>query len=281
MEYRFAKLTRQEAAACLIAERVLGAVAEQWDVDGRQGAVDARLTLADGRIAAFEVTAHAADGALQADALLGRDDNQWPLPGEWWWSVKVGSVRDIPRLKKIYEAAALRCEANGVTRPEELRRRLLVPDPDVDWLVKESSSTMFGHPEVPARDGDKVRSAMVVTAGRGGGVDQSLNGLSVALAEAFQEPNLARHLRKVANAGCDERHLFIPIHLSALPFAVLDGLATGDRLPPDPPPLPVDMTHLWLAPPFSRRVLLWGPDGWQQHHPYENDTSSPRAGPEL
>jgi hypothetical protein len=54
---RLAGLNRQERAACLIAERVLRAEATPWDVNGRQGAVDAMfLTLPGDRTAAFEVT---------------------------------------------------------------------------------------------------------------------------------------------------------------------------------------------------------------------------------
>ncbi|GAB2675773.1 hypothetical protein GCM10027088_63720 [Nocardia goodfellowii] len=68
----------------------------------------------------------------------------------------------------------------------------------------------------------------------------------------------------------DERHLFIPVHLSALPFSVVDGLMTSESVPPDPPPLPEEITHLWLAPPFSRRVLLWDGFTWTNHLPYDN-----------
>jgi len=46
---RLAGLDEGEVAACLIAERVLGCRALPWDRAGRQGAVDAMLTLADGQ----------------------------------------------------------------------------------------------------------------------------------------------------------------------------------------------------------------------------------------
>jgi len=56
------------------------------------------------------------------------------------------------------------------------------------WLVEESTSDMWGHPQVAAVDGDKIRDTMVVPAGRGGGVDHSLAGLKQALIEAFAKP---------------------------------------------------------------------------------------------
>jgi hypothetical protein len=117
MSDRLDRLSPQEKAACLIAETVLGAVATAWDVDGRQGVVDAMLRLPDGRTAAFEVTALAEVGALQTEALLGNDDFGWPSPGRWWWTVQVGSARDLPRLRTAYRHIALLCEAAGVTRP--------------------------------------------------------------------------------------------------------------------------------------------------------------------
>jgi len=257
-------LSQQERFACLVAQHLLGAKAHAWDTDGRQGAVDAMLALADGRRASFEVTSLAAPGALQTDSLLHRDGYAWPCPGQWWWTVQVGDIRDLPRLREIYPGIVLRCEIVGATRPEQLRWRLHERDPDLRWLVEESSSDMVGHPDVPCREGDLVRDAMVVPAGRGGGGDAALTGLRQALLDAFREPHLARHIQKVAASDGDERHLFITVHWSALPFSVAYGLWTGDALPPDAPPLPTGVTHLWLTG-LGQRVLLGDANGWQQH----------------
>ncbi len=227
------------------------------------------LVLPGGRHAAFEVTAVAAAGALQTDALLRRDDFSWPSSGRWWWTVQVGSPRDLPRLRESYGHIALLCESHGATRPQQLWSRRADVDPDVAWLVDESTSEMWGHPEVPATDGDTVRDTMVVPAGRGGGVDHSLSGLKQALIEVFAEPPMPRHLEKLARAEADERHLFVPLHRSGLPFSGADGLWTGTALPPEPPPLPAEVMHLWLAPQLGSRVLMGTPRGWEQHQPYD------------
>lgn len=232
MENRLERLTRKEQAASRIAERALGAKADPWDVEGRQGAVDARLTLPDGRIAAFEVTAHAA-ASCKPTHCWGGTTNEWPSPGQWWWSIQIGSVKGAAAPARHLRGRRPSLRSACVTRSEDLRRLLLAPDPDVDWLAMEALSSMQGHPDVPAKDGAKIRHTSVVAREGGGGVDHALAGLRKALLEALQEPNLARHLNKVANAGCDERLLFIIIRLSALPYAVLDGLAFGDRLPPN------------------------------------------------
>jgi hypothetical protein len=48
------------------------------------------------------------------------------------------------------------------------------------------------------------------------------------------------------------------------PFGKFD-----DPLPPEPPPVPDHITHLWLAPDSSKRVLIWShPDGWRNFLPY-------------
>lgn len=264
---RLAGLRNDEKVACLIAERVTGGVAAPWDVDGRQGAVDAMLTMPDGRTAAFEVMSYDEDHGIQIDKLLYADENHWPAVGESWWTVQVGSRADLPRLRESYARIVLACEAAGVERPDQLWRRPAVAHPDITWLVEESSSNMWGHPDVPAVEGARVRHVMVTSTGRGGGVDTSLQGLHAALGELFDQPVVAKHLRKLAKAEADERHLCLILHRSALPFAVADGLWTGATLPPDAPPLPDQVTHLWLLPELGGRVLLWTPHGWQQHRP--------------
>jgi len=257
------RLDWQEKAACLLAVRVLEAAeAEAWDVDGRQGVVDAVLTLRDGRKAAFEVTNLAAEGALKLAMLLAKDNHKWPLPGDWWWNIEVGSLEDLRRLKQCYENIILICEHAGEPYPYQIAWEPSA-HPDLQWLVSESSSQMTGYPNQLAKD-LKNPGAMVVPVAGGGFIDESLSGFANALSAAFKSPNIEKHFEKLAKADADERHLFIPLHDSALPFSISSELVFEDTLPPDPPPLPDSVTHLWLAPEGSRRVLLWSRDaGWR------------------
>jgi hypothetical protein len=119
-------LNPQEMQACLLAERVLHAVARAHDIGGIHGAVDAMLTLQDGRTAAFEVTNVAAEGALQTANLLARDNHRWPLPGQWFWSIEVGSPADLKRLRRCYEKIILICERRGVAYPHQMHATTLV-----------------------------------------------------------------------------------------------------------------------------------------------------------
>ncbi len=264
-------LSRQEREACLIAERSLGAVATAWDGQHRHGAVDAMLTLRDGRTAAFEVTNLAAKGALHTASLLARDNHKWPLPGKWFWTIEIGSPEDLRRLKKCYQKIILICEAAGVAHPERQLGWSPSADPDLQWLVQESRSNIRGHPQQHVTH-MKNPAALVVPASGGGFIDESMSGFAAELGAAFaKSPHIQSHFEKLARADADERHLFIALHDSALPFSITSGLAFGKALPPEPPPVPDYISHLWLAPAFSRRVLLWSrEEGWRNLSPYDS-----------
>jgi hypothetical protein len=259
----FEHLDRQEEAACLIAVSVLDAVeAEAWDIPGRQNAVDVMLTLRGGRKAAFEVTNLAGEGAIHLVMLLAKDKHKWPLPGDWWWHIEVGSVGDLRRLKGCYENIIRICERARQPYPYEIAWEESAHE-DLKGLVYQSSSEMTGYPDQLARN-MKNPGAMVVPVGGAGVIDESLSGVADALSEAFKSPHIVDHFDKLARAEADQRHLFIPLHGSALPFSVSSELVFEDTLPPEPPPLPEHVTHLWLKPEGSRQVLLWSRDaGWR------------------
>lgn len=263
---RLRGLDTQEMAACLIAERTLGAIGEPWDVDGRQGAVDVMLTLTDGRTAAFEVTNLAPRGALETTKRLAADDFKWPLPGKWWWTIEVGSPKHLTRLKRAYEKIILLCEAQNVTHPERIGFHPNA-DPDLRWLVQDSTCSMIGHPELGPEKG-----AHVVPQGDGGAVDDTLSGFSYALTAAFDaDPSIGKHFDKLANADADERHFFVMLYTGVLPFPIFSVLMFDDPLPQERPEVPDHITHLWLAPNYSQRVLLWDRShGWQNIYPYSN-----------
>lgn len=261
-------LSQEEQGACIIAERCLGVVAQAWDVQGRQGEVDAILTYPDGRTAAFEVTILAADEALWTEGALARDKHFWPSAGDWVWTISIGSPRDIPRLKKTYEKIIRICEADDVERPHTLLGWSPDADPDVKWLVQESSSQMTGHRDVPA---DQWPGVMVTPQARGGAVDHTMSGFADALGVEFKQPHIPEHFEKLERADTDERHLFIPLHDSALPFGIASELIDETLPPPEPPPVPDYIDYLWIAPRFSRRVLVWnGADGWKNCFPYDS-----------
>jgi len=270
-----AGLDNAERLACRVAERVTGAQARAEDVPGlseRTGAVDAFLTYADGRIAAFEVTRIASNQkALQLENLLGREAFGWTLPGQWWWDVSISDVGDLPRLRQCFKKVVLLCEAMGVTSPDHLvLRDNDTLDDDLIWLVEESSVSLHGHPDTPAKAGAQIRRALVAPAATGGLVDDSLNGLNNALVCAFSAGHLPGHIAKLVRTPADEKHLFMIVHHTDLSFEVASALMFGATVPSGPAWLPAGISHLWLAPVFSNRVLVGTTSGWVQAYPYGN-----------
>lgn len=257
---RLSGLSPAERRACEIVEHCLGVAAHPWDVAGRQGAVDAILRYPDGVTAAFEVTRLGDEGKFQLDSILARDDHEWPLPGDWMWSVHIGSARDVPKLKAVYEDVIMWCEPRGITRPRDVGWGIRVPTA-VEWLIQESSSHMTGYPDLAHRS-----FAMVVPRGSGGTVDHQLAGFGCALAEAFaSRPHIADHFEKLARAEHNHRHLFVILHGDVLGFGIMYELSTGTTLPTAIPPVPQHISDLWLVPEYSRRVLHWcrTTNGWQ------------------
>ncbi len=127
---------------------------------------------------------------------------------------------------------------------------------------------MTGHPEA------KDPYVMLVPKASGGAVDTHLTGLNEALSESFaQQSHIVPHFEKLQRADADERHLFVPVHYTGVNDSVSLGLMFhNDALPSDPPPVPEYIDALWLAPQFSRRVLLWTRDeGWRNLYPYDDE----------
>ncbi|MUL58485.1 hypothetical protein FZI85_04050 [Mycobacterium sp. CBMA293] len=269
---RLKDLKPDEVMACLIAERVLDVVAEPWDVNGAQGVPDAKLIYPDGSTAAFEVTKLAADGVFETASILSKDRHRWSVPGQWFWSIEVGrNAADVRKLKDCYQEIILACEAAEVDDPShEFGWRPTAPA-NVRWLVQESSCTMRGHRGMPAAN-MKNPGVQVVPDMGGGWIDQHLTGFAVGIKEAFDgAPHIAGHFEKLGKANADERHLFIPLHDTAMPFPVTTVLMFEDTLPPEAPPVPDHITHLWLLPNYGRRVLLWSRNrGWRNVYPYDD-----------
>jgi hypothetical protein len=254
-----------EQAACLIAERALGAAAAAYDVPPRQGVVDAFLDYPDGRRGAFEVTQLAIDGgaSLQLQSLLRSDGYRWPSPGKWWWTIQIGDPRDRLRLLDSYTKIILHCESVGVTDP-----RYLAPDDvdaDVQWLVVgESSVQMQGYPTVPATDGDRPRGAMITQPSTWGGWDETFSLLDEALSKAFRKTHIQDHVAKLDRTQADERHLFLVVDVYDWPFSLFNALGSGDSLPAGAPALPHGLTHLWLATVYCHRILIGTSAGWTE-----------------
>jgi hypothetical protein len=243
---------------------------QPYDCAGRQGAVDALLRYRDGRVGALEVTWLAAPGAQQLDRLVAAEAFSWELPGRWQWTVAISDPRDLPRLRRCFISVVLWCEAHEIENPRQYWRAHGEPIPeDVLWAAS-GSVTFLGNRRALSVNPDGRRGhAWLTHYASGVLVDHSLAGLTDALQTALGETHMPRHLEKLRlHPDVDERHLFLPVHLTGLGDQIGDALLMGTTLPPETPPLPEKVTHLWLAHHFGERVLLGTADGWSERHPY-------------
>lgn len=256
---------RNEFQAAQFVAAVTGAAAEPWDIKGRRNAVDAMLHYPGGRRAALEVTSFAAEGAHQLDSLIGRTGYRWPVSGKWDWSALITGPSDYARLRKHYTDITQLCENHRVMRPAQLPREVIESDPELLWLVDESTSELIGIPDDPSDGPDYTpRFSVIATWEMARSFDGELIGLADALGDTLATPTMISHIAKLARADADERHLFVILHQNGLPPAVTAALIMGDALPHEIPQLPRGVSHLWLAAPFAR-VLVLTDNGWQQY----------------
>ncbi|WP_156251958.1 hypothetical protein [Pseudactinotalea terrae] len=272
MESDLSGLDERERFVAVAVARATGARPQAWDVDGRQGAVDALLHYGDGRTGALEVTSHAGSGVEQTYSLLGQADFGWPLPGRWWWSANVGDAHDLPRFSDCYEAVILLCEAHDVPHPELLPWHVLDREPDARWLAWETDSSLIGHPSVPAIRADGERSKMMITpAGSGGVLDESLQGLPAAVEQLLEVPHISRRLAKVLTFDADEHHLAVALRQGAIPDPLYMVMMFEPKgLPDRDPTVPDGISHLWLLTGSGVSLIGWAAgSGWTDHRVFD------------
>lgn len=270
----------EELLAFAVVQSVLQVDYDHWDTGttDRQGAVDAHLRYRDGHEAALEVTTLGVAADMEFDALLAREGFTWPSGGDWWWHIDIPNPRELRRIRRIYPNVIGRCEAAGVTTPRDLPANERDSDVDLSWLLYESTARFRGLPGVPNRrpSGNSL-GAFVSSGARGGFVDENLAGLHTELTKALNGPTLNRRVTKLLSDPLPERQLFVIIKMTALDFSSYLGLMDGERLLPDPPPLPTGITHLWLMPAHGRHVYLWSRSSWSLHCPVgPYDPEAPR-----
>lgn len=178
------------------------------------------------------------------------------------WFVTVSATCELRYLDQQLEPLLARLEADGqvfecVEGEESLR---LDPSATVarllDLGVVELSS-------VPSGPGQQAVSRLYTT----GIVGPIVIRWPVVLdwiSDTLASPRFADVRTKLDLTGADQRHVFIGVTFTS-PGDVYFALDLREHsLPPDPPTLPNEITHLWLMhAPFPDRCLVWSPDrGW-------------------
>ncbi len=265
-----AKYRPEEKYAFNVVGRVLGVEVEPFDIEGRQGAVDALLHYLDGRCAALEVSSIGPQDEARILNFLDSNGIRRDIVGlTQLWSVylpKTFRPRDLPSI----DAALLECERSGFGSlsqglfDEKLR----------DLLILGVSADVITMPQ-PVAD----PRAYVQVRGVGGGGGEGIQPLPGELAEHLRAPGMRENIEKLAASGFAERHLFLMVRPSAFSFPVYDELSSDGTLPAEPPQLPEGLSEVWLA---SERieggvVRATARGEWHRVAVEESDQVSPKS----
>ncbi|MGW4525662.1 hypothetical protein [Amycolatopsis sp. NPDC004378] len=261
-----AALSPQETAAVEVVGRVLDATAHPGEDRG-----GISLVRPDGRRVALAESTVGEQRELGLAHLRRESDLRWTAPARWWWLVTVGDVRCLSRVRDVFPVAARACEAHGVTTPAELPVPVTAAVPDLHWLVHTAPARLVGHPEKL----DEPATVSVTPAH--GRAPADMATVAPALERWLVTAQAARALATLARRRADERHLYLTVDYTGLASDAFDALVRADGVPQEPLRNRGDLSHLWVAPVFGRRVLLWShQDGWSGHEPYPTSAAIDR-----
>jgi hypothetical protein len=245
------------AVACI--SMALGVDVDVHDDGSAPSMYDLNIVYPNRAPGAVEVTA-AADPEITALARLAYQGERWIIPGiAGGWAVSLEASAKVKSLRANLPAILRTLEEQGIrwARPEVWWE----PGPYDEALRSLGVVHLFqGGTDFPGsvylipEPGLERTAGMVPTEGR---------PLLDWLTEWLARPDKVDNLAKLAASGADERHLFLVVPAFAeAPFAVTDLLMRdGAPLPNDPPELPPEVTHVWVAGTWSSGSgMRWSPE---------------------
>ncbi|MET9634619.1 hypothetical protein ABZX92_44965 [Lentzea sp. NPDC006480] len=251
-----------EAFALAVVGRVLGVNVEEYDVDGRQAAVDALLHYPDGRIAALEVSSLGPVDEARIMNVLDKQGHKRTIKGlSSCWMTQV--PRDFhPGKFRLLEGALLHCDDRGITDLKDAVETSAAAAELVDLGVR-GVATMEQVKDAPI--------VWVIPAPIGGFTGTGGLDLADVVTAALLDEKMTGKIEKLAASGHDERHLFLSVRPLAFSFAVYDNLCFGGPLPTEPPKLPGGLSELWLASGFKEGGVVRAIAGhaWRREHPFD------------
>ena len=226
------------------AEQVAQAVVEAVEVgatmrpksEQSHGEHDFDLHYPDGRIATLEVTAAMDENAERTIAALRDNRKGGPFakraPGRQGWYIHPGRNANINRVRSQADAYLARVEADGLTKFFSSTDAADYDSVRQIWNdLQIVGGTVFQW---------KTPETIGISAPGGGGAVS----VSAFLRAVSTEANKPDNLRKLREAGTEERHLFVYIDmLNFLPWvAFVDSDPPADAQDP-----PDGITHVWAA----------------------------------
>lgn len=234
-----------------VIELLHGVTLEQFDRDGRQGAVDYVFTSPSGDGAVEITTYRDSRAAAWFSKLSNSETIECLSPRAWTVVVELGMKLD--QLKQRLPAVVAACDRYRVDHPDRVPATEW--DADVQWFV---STGINLYPSAASRPGT-VRVQMPPTMGF-----PSNEGLDRDLDQMMSDAKIATKLRKLRDhRDVTERHLAIGVDWYGPGFDLVDNLLMKrGYVPQYVPPDDFAATHIWLCG-GGWDVLTWTRlNGW-------------------
>jgi hypothetical protein len=252
----------EEEWARQMVQAALGVPVVHHDDGSEPGMFDLLVHLSENRRAAVEVTAAADPDCTALWKLMNGDDDRWvedDLQGGWMVGLipkaRAKRVRaELPDLLRLLE----RENVPGLRHPRPHRSEIeaLAADLGVATLFQSATTDFPGSIYVTIEEDLDHR---------GGWVDDSPISFVEWVSTFLASAELADVRRKLAASGHAERHAFLLVPgFTTAPFGVAN-LLMGHGTPIEPPSLPDEITHVWLASTWTVGTgWRWDTEsGWQ------------------
>jgi hypothetical protein len=264
---------RRSAAASVVddVERLAGRVVARLtgehvviqDNGSSDSMPDLRIDYTDRPAGYVEVWADIDPRYAAMSAAVARRQHLLPAPGlgRVWWARTSGSCR-LGRLDRELLPLLAEMQTDGevfeiVAEHEHLRRN---PSPNVRRAL---ALGIVGLASRPVRDGEHG-AVHLVPQGISGPVNVTWQVFLDWVKDVLSSPETADVRDKLAATGAPERHAFLGASFTS-PWGVFYALSDEhNSIPPLPPVLPEQVTHLWVInAQLPERCLVWFPErGW-------------------
>jgi hypothetical protein len=203
--------------------------------------------------------------AMSAAVAKQRDEQGYGFPapglGRVWWAWTSGSCR-VGKLKRELPTLLAAMQTDGEVFEIRARHEDLLRDPSPN-VRRALALGIVGLASRLAGDGEHG-AVKLVPQGIAGPVDVTWQVFLDWIKEVLASAKMADVRRKFAASGAPERHVFLGASFTS-PWGVFYALSDEhSSIPPLPPVLPEQVTHLWVIhAQLPERCLVWFPErGW-------------------
>jgi hypothetical protein len=240
---------RAEDIAAHLVSDALKTTATNYDVDGRQSAVDFMLEWPDKRRAALEVTLVTEPQSSAWQGMAAREGWRWPATSGWEFRLSGPDLR-YRRTREVVLRAVELCNRWNVDTPQKLPAEVLESHPDLAWLEQVGALR-----RTPFKPG-----VVLLPEVRAEFVEASPADFTAIVEEWLLLPHMPRHLEKLRLAtAVVERHLFVVAVDEVLPARFF----TDDfDLPRRGPSSTHGIDGIWVWSNYWHRYLSWRAGTW-------------------